>query len=63
MKTAARAKTRKKRAAPDPWRALPRLADLFARAAPQLFFKGSKVAELEELALTETQLLEQTARC
>ena len=29
--------------------------------APQPFFKGSKVPELEELALTETQLLEQTA--
>ena len=41
--------------------ALPRLADLFDRAAPQPFFRGSKVPELEELALTETQLLEQTA--
>jgi predicted RNA-binding Zn ribbon-like protein len=61
MNTAARAKTRKKRAAPDPWRALPRLAELFERTAPELLFKGSKVAELEELPLTEAQLLEQTA--
>ena len=38
-----------------------RLADLFDRVTPQPFFKGSKVPELEELALTETQLLEQTA--
>jgi hypothetical protein len=28
---------------------------------PQPFFKGSKVSALEELALTETKLLEQTA--
>ena len=41
--------------------ALPRLADLFDRAAPQPFFRGSKAPELEELALTETQILEQTA--
>ena len=61
--TARRAKTRMrlKPAAADPWQALPRLADLFDAQAPQLFFKGSKVPELEELALTETQLLEQTA--
>ena len=52
---------RLKPAAADPWQALPRLADLFDAQAPQLFFKGSKVPELEELALTETQLLEQTA--
>jgi hypothetical protein len=31
------------------------------RYTPQPFFKGSKVPELEELALTETKLLEQTA--
>ena len=58
------AKTRTKRrkpADPDPWQALPRLADLFDRDTPQPFFKGSKVPELEELALTETKLLEQTA--
>ena len=55
-----RAKTRLKPAA-NPWQALPRLADLFDPDAPQPFFKGSKVPELEELALTETQLLEQTA--
>src|ERR1700741_4096171 len=60
--TARRAKTRRlKPPAADPWQALPTLADLFDRNVPQLFFKGSKVPELEELALTETQLLEQTA--
>ena len=52
---------RRKPADPDPWQALPRLADLFDRDTPQPFFKGSKVPELEELALTETKLLEQTA--
>jgi hypothetical protein len=58
----ARRKTRTKRRKPvNPWHALPRLADLFDHDAPQPFFKGSKVPELEELALTETQLLEQTA--
>ena len=41
--------------------ALPRLAALFDPSTQQNFFKGSKVPELEELALTETQLLEQTA--
>jgi|SRR5215471_6324029 len=57
-----RAKTRRlKPAAADSWQALPRLADLFDAQALQLFFKGSKVPELEELTLTETQLLEQTA--
>jgi hypothetical protein len=43
------------------WLALPRLAALFHSSTQQNFFKGSKVPELEELALTETQLLEQTA--
>ena len=61
---AARSKTpaskRSKRVA-NPWQRLPRLADLFEGTLPQPFFKGSKVPELEELALTETQLLEQTA--
>src|SRR5271166_6158204 len=52
---------RRKPAAADPWQALPRLADLFERQTPQPFFKGSKVSALEESALTETQLLEQTA--
>jgi hypothetical protein len=47
--------------AADPWQDLPRLADLFDSQTPQPFFKGSKVPELEELALPETQLLEQTA--
>src|SRR5271165_5662945 len=65
MHAAARAKTpgtrRSKPAAADPWQALPRLADLFDRQTPQPFFKGSKVSALEESALTETQLLEQTA--
>ena len=56
------AKSRNQRRKPaDPWQALPRLADLFDRDTPQPFFKGSKVPELEELALTETKLLEQTA--
>jgi hypothetical protein len=45
----------------NPWLALPRLAALFDLLTQQNFFKGSKVPELEELALTETQLLEQTA--
>src|SRR6201981_187050 len=45
----------------NPWLALPKLAALFEPSAPQNFFKGSKVPELEELALSETQLLEQTA--
>jgi hypothetical protein len=40
---------------------LPGLADLFDSQTPQPFFKGSKVSALEELALTETKLLEQTA--
>ena len=52
---------RSKPAAADPWQALPRLADLFDSQTPQPFFKGSKVSALEESALTETQLLEQTA--
>jgi hypothetical protein len=63
MHAAARAKTpanRRSKPAADPWQALPRLADLFDSQTPQPFFKGSKVA-LEELALTETKLLEQTA--
>ena len=45
----------------NPWLALPKLAALFEPSAPQNFFKGSKVPELEELALSETQLLDQTA--
>src|ERR1700747_105269 len=45
----------------NPWLALPKLAALFEPSAPQNFFKGSKVPELEEMALSETQLLEQTA--
>src|ERR1700739_3329715 len=45
----------------NPWLSLPKLDALFEPATPQNFFKGSKVPELEELALTETQLLEQTA--
>ena len=72
MNAAARAKTpgikRRSKTAANPWQGLPRLADLFDRATPQPFFKGSqpffkgsKVPGLEELALTETQLLEQTA--
>ena len=64
MHAAARAKTtetRRSKPAADPWQALPRLADLFDSQTPQPFFKGSKVSALEELALTETKLLEQTA--
>jgi hypothetical protein len=64
MHAAAGAKTtetRRSKPAADPWQALPRLADLFDSQTPQPFFKGSKVPELEELALPETQLLEQTA--
>jgi len=64
MHAAARAKTpgtRRSKAAADPWQALPRLADLFDSQTPQPFFKGSKVSALEELTLTETKLLEQTA--
>jgi hypothetical protein len=53
--------TKRSKTAPNPWQTLPRLADLFEGATPQPLFKGSKVPELEELALTETQLLEQTA--
>ena len=63
MHAAPRAKTtgtRRSKPAADPWQALPRLADLFGQT-PQPFFKGSKVSALEELALTETKLLEQTA--
>jgi hypothetical protein len=56
-----RAKNPRLKPSANPWQALPRLADLFDPDAPQSFFKGSKVPELEELALTETQLLEQTA--
>jgi hypothetical protein len=40
---------------------LPRLAAIFDQATPQSFFKGSKVDALEDLSMTETQLLEQTA--
>jgi hypothetical protein len=36
----------------NPWLALPRLAALFDPSTQQNFFKGSKVPELEELALT-----------
>ena len=64
MHAAARAKTpRTSRSKPaaNPWQSLPRLADLFDSQTPQPFFKGSKVSALEESALTETQLLEQTA--
>ena len=50
-----------KTASASPWQGIPRLAELFEGATPQPFFKGPKVPELEELALTETQLLEQTA--
>jgi hypothetical protein len=39
----------------------PRPGRLFDSQTPQPFFKGSKVSALEELALTETKLLEQTA--
>jgi hypothetical protein len=61
---AARAKTpgtSRSKPADDPWQDLPRLADLFDRQTPQPFFKGSKVSALEESALTEAKLLEQTA--
>ena len=58
MQASTPSKSRTKK--PDPWRRLPRLAALFDSSAPQAFFKGSKT-ELEETALTETQLLEQTA--
>ena len=64
MHAAARAKTtgpRRSKPAADPWQDLPSLADLFDSQTPQPFFKGSKVSALEELALTETKLLEQTA--
>ena len=64
MHAAARAKTtetRRSKPAADPWQALPRLADLFDSQTPQPFFKGSKVSALEEVTLTETKLLEQTA--
>jgi hypothetical protein len=65
LNAAARAKTpgikRRSKTAANPWQGLPRLADLFDRATPQPFFKGSKVPGLEELAVTETHLLEQTA--
>jgi hypothetical protein len=61
MHAAARAKTTRTKPAADPWQALPGLADLFDSQTPQPFFKGSKVSALEELALTETKLLEQTA--
>src|SRR5271166_2200394 len=64
MHAAARAKTpgtRRSKPAADPWQALPRLADLFDSQTPQPFFKGSKVPELEDMVLTEPQLLEQTA--
>ena len=59
---ASRSKSRAKRekAPANPWRSLPRLAALFDETNPQTFFKGSKT-QLEELTLTETQLLEQTA--
>jgi hypothetical protein len=62
MHAAARAKTTGTRSKPaaDPWQDLPRLADLFNQT-PQPFFKGSKVPELEDTVLTESQLLEQTA--
>jgi hypothetical protein len=61
MHAAARAKTPRTKPAADPWQALPGLADLFDSQTPQPFFKGSKVYAREELALTETKLLEQTA--
>ena len=56
-----RPKTRRPKPAASPWRSLPRLAAIFDQATPQSFFKGSKVDALEELSMTETQLLEQTA--
>ena len=60
---ASRSKSRAKRSkAPvNPWRSLPRLATLFDAQTPQAFFKGSSIPDLEELTLTESQLLEQTA--
>jgi hypothetical protein len=61
MHAAARAKTPRTKPAADPWQALPGLADLFDSQTPQPFFKGSKISALEELTLTETKLLEQTA--
>ena len=64
MHAAARAKTpgtSRSKPAADPWQDLPRLADLIDSQTPQPFFMGSKVSALEELALTETKLLEQTA--
>ena len=56
-----RPKTRRPKPAASPWQSLPRLAAIFDQATPQSFFKGSKVDALEELSMTETQLLEQTA--
>jgi hypothetical protein len=56
-----RPKTRRSKPVANPWRSLPRLAAIFDQATPQSFFKGSKVDALEELSMTETQLLEQTA--
>ena len=56
-----RPKTRRPKPAANPWQSLPRLAAIFDQATPQSFFKGSKVDALEELSMTETQLLEQTA--
>jgi hypothetical protein len=64
MHAAARAKTpahRRSKPALNPWQALPGLADLFDSQTPQPLFKGSKVPALEEVTLTETKLLEQTA--
>jgi hypothetical protein len=61
LHAAARAKTPRTKPAADPWQALPGLADLFDSQTPQPFFKGSKVSALEEVTLTETKLLEQTA--
>jgi hypothetical protein len=60
---ASRSKSRAKhsKAPVNPWRSLPRLATLFDEQTPQTFFKGSKT-DLDELTLTETQLLEQTAQ-
>src|SRR6201987_2892424 len=56
-----RPKTRRSNPAANPWQSLPRLAAIFDQATPQSFFKGSKVDALEELSMTETQLLQQTA--
>jgi hypothetical protein len=61
---AARAKTigtRRSEPAADPWQALPAWPISFDSQTPQPFFKGSKVSAVEELALTETKLLEHTA--